>query len=561
MKTLIGVLLATLLVALGITSPAMSAPQGPRVLPASHISGPPAGAFAPQITTAPDGTATVVWARGNGTNFIIQAATRPPGGSFGARVSLSAFGRNATFPQITTAPDETATVVWARYDGVNSFIQAATRPPGGSFGAPVDLSVAGRNAHSPQITTAPDGTTTAVWRRRDGTNLIIQAATRPPGGSFGNPVDLSAPGQDAFGPQITTAPDRTATAVWESWESFDSGVTTTIQATARPPGGSFGNPVDLSDPGQGSASNPQITTAPDGTATAVWQRFDGSNSIIQATTRPPGGSFGATVDLSAPGGGGSSPQVATAPDGTATAVWVRYDGANDSIQAATRPPGGSFGLPVDLSAPAPPAIDLAPQITTAPDGTATAIWIGANSIIQAATRPPGGSFGAPVDLSDPGRNASFPQIATAPDGTATAVWYRSDDSNDIVQAATRPPGGSFGPPVDLPLQEARPRLRFQQITPKSKKVRRGKKVTFWVNVSNTGNAIAKKLKVCVKGPEKLVKVPKCREPGKLRRVSKWVKFKVKVKNRAKKGKKAKITFTATAKGAKKKSGKATVKIR
>ncbi|MBK5111463.1 MAG: hypothetical protein JJE10_08945, partial [Thermoleophilia bacterium] len=86
MKTLIGVLLATLLVALGITSPAMSAPQGPRVLPASHISGPPAGAFAPQITTAPDGTATVVWARGNGTNFIIQAATRPPGGSFGAPV-------------------------------------------------------------------------------------------------------------------------------------------------------------------------------------------------------------------------------------------------------------------------------------------------------------------------------------------------------------------------------------------------------------------------------------------------------------------------------------------
>jgi hypothetical protein len=40
-----------------------------------------------------------------------------------------------------------------------------------------------------------------------------------------------------------------------------------------------------------------------------------------------------------------------------------------------------------------------------------------------------------------------------------------------------------------------------------------------------------------------------------------VKFKVKVKNRAKKGKRAKITFTAYAKGAEKKSGKATLKIR
>ena len=43
--------------------------------------------------------------------------------------------------------------------------------------------------------------------------------------------------------------------------------------------------------------------------------------------------------------------------------------------------------------------------------------------------------------------------------------------------------------------------------------------------------------------------------------SKTVKFKVKIKKRAKKGKKAKITFTAYAKGAKKKSGNATVKAR
>jgi hypothetical protein len=57
-------------------------------------------------------------------------------------------------------------------------------------------------------------------------------------------------------------------------------------------------------------------------------------------------------------------------------------------------------------------------------------------------------------------------------------------------------------------------------------------------------------------------VPKCRKPGKLAAgKSKIVKFKVKVKNRAKKGKKAKITFTANARGAKKKSGKAAVKIR
>ena len=576
MKTLIGVLTATFLAAIGIASPAMSAPQGPWVLPASDISAPVQGAFGPQITTAPDGTATAVWYRSDGANNIIQAATRPPGGSFGAPVDLSVAGRNATFPQITTAPDGTATVVWRRYNGSNMIIQAATRPPGGSFGPAVDLSASGQRAIGPQITTAPDGTATAIWSRFSGSNWIVQATTRPPGGSFGAPVGLSAPGQScrgAFGPQITTAPDGTATAVWIRF----NGSNDIVQVATRPPGESFGPPADLSAPG-GDAFAPQVATAPDGTTTAVWERFDGNrfdgaDNIIQAASRPPGGSFGAPVDLSVPGRDGFSPQVVTAPDGTTTAVWGwgRYNGANNIIQAATRPPGGSFGPAVDLSAPGPSA--FGPQITTAPDGTATAVWIrfnGSNDIVQVATRPPGESFGPPADLSAPGGDAFAPQVATAPDGTTTAVWERFDGSDFIIQAATRPPGGSFGAPVGLSLPAGKPRLANLKIKPKSKKVRRGKKVTFKVKVRNTGNATAKELKVCGKGPrklvkegpKKLVKVPKCRKPGKLAAgKAKTVKFKVKVKNSAKKGQKAKITFTATATGAKKKSGKATVKIR
>ena len=547
MKTLIGVLLAAILVALGIASPVMAAPQGPWILPASDISTPGRNAQFPQITTAPDGTTTAVWSSENNNNLtsVIQAATRPPGGSFGTPVDLSAPGllppgllrwEVPSQPQITTAPDGTTTAVWGRYDGSNFIIQAATRPPGGAFGTRVDLSVAAQRAGSAQITTAPDGTATAVWHRYDGSYWIVQAATRPPGGSFGAPVDLSAPGETAYYPQITTAPDGTATAIWSDLTAVGPGSSFIVQAATRPPGGSFGAPVDLSAPGQ-DASSPQITTAPDGTTTAVWWGSGG----IQAATRPPGGSFGAPVDL----GGGIYPQITTAPDGTATAVW----NSAGFIRAATRPPGGSFGAPVVLGGG---RSDSSPQITTAPDGTTTAVWewrrySGANFVIQAATRPPSGTFGAPVDLSAPGQGAVLPQIATSPDGVATAVWQRSDGANSIIQSAS-----TAGPS---------PRLRLQ-VTPKSKKVKRGTKVTFKVKVKNTGNAAAKKLKVCAKGPKKLVKVPKCRKPGKLvPGKAKTVKFKVKVKNRAKKGKKAKITFTAYAKGATKKSGKATVKIR
>ncbi len=409
---------------------AAAAPQGPWVQPPTDLSAAGQNADTPQIATAPDGTATAVWQRNNGSNFIIQAATRPPGGGFGSPVDLSAAGHNAGAPHITTAPDGTVTVVWSRLNGSNAIIQAATRPPGGSFGTPVELSEVGQDAFIPQITTAPDGTVTAVWYRSNGSNAIIQAATRPPGGSFGTPVDLSAASQDAFDPQIAAAPDGTATAVWRRY----NGSNYIIQAATRPPGGSFGTPVDLSEVGKNSFS-PQITTGPDGTATAVWLRSNGSNFIIQAATRPPGGSFGTPVDLSEVGQNAFDPQITTAPDGTATAVWLRSNGSNSITQAATRPPGGSFGTPVDLSEVGQNA--SYPQITTAPDGTATAVWLrsnGSNSIIQAATRPPGGSFGTPVDLSAAGQDAFSPQITTAPDGTATAVWVRVNGSNDIIQS-------------------------------------------------------------------------------------------------------------------------------
>ena len=165
--------------------------------------------------------------------------------------------------------------------------------------------------------------------------------------------------------------------------------------------------------------------------------------------------------------------------------------------------------------------------------------------------------------SEPFADCSSPKTFTGlSDGPHTAEFRAEDAIGNQDQSPVTAEFTADPPPPDPTPPAAKPRLANLKITPKSKKVRRGKKAAFKVTVKNTGNAAAKKLKVCVKGPKKLVKVPKCLKPGNLAAGrSKTVKFKVKVKKRAKKGKKAKITFTAYAKGAKKKSGKATVKVR
>lgn len=362
---------------------ASGAPQGPWVLPATDLSAPGGNALAPQVAISPDGTIIVVWAGENGGSYVVQAAIRPAGGSFGAPVNLSA-------PSTESMP--------------------------------TDLAI------------GPDGAAVAVWQRFEGSDWIAQAATRPAGGSFGPAEDLSTPGGIAGDTHVAIEPDGTATVVWQRWEDSQ----TAIQAATRPPGGDFGAPVYLTVPVPGHQFNfPQVAAGPGGVA-AVWLHTSGASSVVQAATRPPGGAFGSPVDLSAPDQHSGSPQVAVGPDGTTTAVWFRPDDlAYNIIQAATRPPSGSFGPPMNLSAPGQSAVK--PQVTTGPDGTTTAIWVrwsGSNNIVQATTRPANGSFGAAVDISAPGQNADDPQVAIGPDGSATAVWRRGSIGNLTIQSAS-----------------------------------------------------------------------------------------------------------------------------
>lgn len=428
----LGILLAL------IPATGSGAPQGPWQLPASDLSATGQDARGVDIAVAPDGTSTAVWRRFDGLKDIVQASTRPPGGLFGEPVDLSATGQDASDPKIAVAPDGTATVVWSRSNGANTIVQVATRPPGGSFGPPIDLSEPGGDALSAEIAAASDGTVGVVWRRKFPSNFIVQAAIRPPGGEFSNPDSLSGGGsQSGTGAQIAFAPDGTATVIW----SKSNGSNEIVQATTRPSGGSFLTPVNLSEPGQ-SALEPQIGTAPDGTATVVWYRFDGGNNIVQAATRPPGSSFGPPVDISELGENSDAPQIAIGPDGEATVIWEFSCCPDQIIHASIRPSGGQFGPPLDLSGNG--GEDNSAKIAYSPDGTVTVVWsrnpTGLPSFVQAATRPPGATFGEPVDLSASGQDAGLPQIAAGPDGQATAVWQRSNSSVTIIQqASTTPP--------------------------------------------------------------------------------------------------------------------------
>jgi hypothetical protein len=91
---------------------------------------------------------------------------------------LSAAGQKAGFPEVAVDGQGNAIAVWSRFDGTNFIVQAAVREAGGSFGAPQDLSAAGQKAGFSQVAVDGQGYAIAVWSRFDGTNFIVQAAAR-----------------------------------------------------------------------------------------------------------------------------------------------------------------------------------------------------------------------------------------------------------------------------------------------------------------------------------------------------------------------------------------------
>jgi hypothetical protein len=413
-------------------------------------------AWNPQVALDAAGDAVAVWEFYDGAHWIVQTAARPVGGAWQASVNLSTPGQDAREAHVAIGPAGDAVAVWRRSNGANWIVQTATRPVGGAWQAPVDLSAPGRDADQPRVAIGTGGLAYAVWTRLTGPDSdhatsTVQAAARPTANSaWQAPVDLSAPGQVAWPPHVAIDPAGDAVAVWDRY----NGANWIVQAAARSALAVtrfWQPPVDLSAPGQ-NADDMQVAIESAGKAVAVWERFNGASEMVQAATRPAAsGAWQAPVDLSAPGRDADQPRVAIGPAGLAIAVWEDGNFPNSTVQAAARPAGAAWQPPVTLS---PPRTANPQVVITA--GLAIAVWEDANGTdwtVQAATRPAAsGAWQTPITLSAADQNnALSPQVALDSAGDALAVWQCDGFTFPAaVRAAARPAAsGAWQAPVDL----------------------------------------------------------------------------------------------------------------
>ena len=398
----------------------------------TDLSAPNRDAAGPGVAVDAAGDVTAVWSRYDGSNTVVQSSDRPAGGAWAPVADLSTAGRDAGESQVAVDSAGDVTAVWTRFDGSNTVIQSSSRPAGGAWGAPVDLSKPGFDATGPRIAVDANGNAVAVWRRFDGFDQIAQAALRLPSGAWLPPVDISAAGENAESPEVTPAPGGGAIAVWSRFDGTD----VVVQVSDMSGDGAWSPALDLSGAG-GDAVEPQVAADLSGNATAIWSRQDGSGTVVQASSRVGSGGWSAPVDVSGKGADAIEPQVA-AGLGMAISVWSRSSGGPYTVvQSATRPLAGAWTPPIDISAAGTSTAE-APRVSTDPSGRAVAIWArsaGAPFVVESASRSPAGDWTQPAGLSVVGGSATQPALALDATGDGAAVWARSNGANAIVQAA------------------------------------------------------------------------------------------------------------------------------
>ena len=249
-------------------------------------------------------------------------------------------------------------------------------------------------------------------------------------GLWSPPVAVSMPGAGGDSPDLAMDGSGNAVVVWTG-RIGDDGVVRVSRYTAAT--GSWSAPIDLSAPGEPAGSG-QVAMDSDGNAVVVWVRSNATDSIAQAAYYSAGtAAWGAVTDLSAPGQRATTPLVAMDGSGNAVAVWLRFDGAHDIVQATRfTAMTATWSAPVDLS---PPGIRAsAPALAVDSGGGAAVGWVlgvafsltTPNGVVQVARYDPGldawsaaASLARATDMFD---GLFQPSVAIDVSGNVIAVW-------------------------------------------------------------------------------------------------------------------------------------------
>jgi hypothetical protein len=292
----------------------------------------------------------------------------------------------------------------------------------------------------------PAGRSLVVWVHSQDGGVHLDASKRSAGApGWPVPVELSWPNPDST-PQVAMDAKGDAIVVEPGEPHSENGPATAWywSAAAR----RWQPPVTLSPAGV-RVVKVEVGMDDAGNALAVWERYGGDQDILEASYRQAGQGSWAPPTIRLSSVQLESWQLSVVPDGSAAiAVRVLDGGASGDtfdVQAIIGA-RGIWQAPVRLASDVKGGFQVA--VAAGPKSRALVAWdevISGNEVVRAASYTEGAGWEAPEGLSFANGQACCPALALDGSGNAVAVWTTNVD----VEASSRFGSGAWARPVAL----------------------------------------------------------------------------------------------------------------
>jgi Divergent InlB B-repeat domain len=303
--------------------------------------------LSPDVAFDSEGGTTVVWQRYDGSAGIIEADERDSGGRWQSRVPISEPGINAIEAQVAGDAEGGMVAIWARWDGSEWIIQGSNRAAGGSWAPPADISTPGRTALSPRLAVDAGGGAIAVWQTHVAQFIWMVQAASGLGNVWEAPVDVSTAAEIGE-PDVAVDPAGDAVVSWIINNQYPQVATKTANGVWQPP---------IYVP-QYTGSHAKVAVDSNGNAIVASQHpsFSGPESGVQATEHEAirlavarTGSGSGTVE-SAPDGIDCGPVCSAQFEDESTATLSAEAAAGSEFSGWSGACSGTGPCTVDLSA-------------------------------------------------------------------------------------------------------------------------------------------------------------------------------------------------------------------
>lgn len=279
----------------------------------------------PQVAINDVGQVVAMWKRESGGTFDVQVSTLQFGGSWSAPTSLIVLGADVNAPCVRINALGQTVSMWTRSDGTNFLVECATLTFGGVWSEVTALSAAGEDASVPRVALNDAGQVAAMWIRND----VVQARRSTFEGSWGAVSNLSTK-PSVSAPLILFGDSGDVRASWRR----TSGTWRIYEMALALFDGYWKTPLFISQ-SEKTLDHISFDISEDGKAVVSWNYLLGSDIVIYGVTYKVSIWDDVTL-LSALGQNALSPRANVNNAGHVVVIWQRFDGSNQIIQARTK---------------------------------------------------------------------------------------------------------------------------------------------------------------------------------------------------------------------------------